>query len=152
MGQEVYRATEFDILALNPNISAQHPPHAVEGHLLALIRSHLKSSFLLLSYGWDLTTRLQAQWATQESSKGKALWETVSITDRLSWIRLTFSSGRRQILLEQVRDTILIDIVQRLIANARFLQTRLIDATANGQSDVSKLWTFSCYIVSFTFI
>lgn len=75
MGQEVYRATDFDILPLNPNISVQHPPHLVEGHLLALVRSHLNSSFLLFSYGWDVTTRLQAQWATQESTQRKALWE-----------------------------------------------------------------------------
>lgn len=77
MGQDVYRATGFDILPLNPNISVQDPPHAVEGHLLALIRSHLKSSLLLFSYGWDLTTRLQAQWAAQESTKRQALWEAV---------------------------------------------------------------------------
>lgn len=112
MGQEVYRATEFDILPLNPNISAQHPPHAVEGHLLALIRSHLKSSLLLLSYGWDLTTRLQAQWAAQDSAKGKALWETVSATAMHLKIWLMVISGGRQILLEQVRSAQLSDSVQ----------------------------------------
>ncbi|KAF7978915.1 hypothetical protein HWV62_44443 [Athelia sp. TMB] len=94
MGQEVYRATEFDILPLNPNISAQHPPHAVEGHLLALIRSHLKSSFLLLSYGWDLTTRLQAQWAAQDRAKGKALWETTTDSFGTTFdIRPSFLNG-----------------------------------------------------------
>jgi len=75
MGQEVYRATDFDILPLNPNISVQHPPHPVEAHLLALVRSHLNGSFLFFSYGWDVTTRLQAQWAAQESTQRQALWE-----------------------------------------------------------------------------
>jgi hypothetical protein len=71
MGHEVYRATDFDILPLNPNISVHYPPHPVEGHLLALVRSHLNGSFLLFSYGWDITTRLQAQWARQESRNGR---------------------------------------------------------------------------------
>lgn len=77
MGYEVYRATDFDILPLNPNISVHYPPHPVEGHLLALVRSHLNESFLLFSYGCDITTRLQAQWAAQKSSQWKALWEAV---------------------------------------------------------------------------
>lgn len=77
MGQEVYRATDYDILPLNPNISVNYPPHPVEGHLLALVRSHLFGSLLLFSYGWDITTRLQVQWASQEASQRKGLWETV---------------------------------------------------------------------------
>jgi hypothetical protein len=77
MGQEVYRAAEFDILPLNPNISVLYPPHPVEGHLLALVRSHLSASFFLFSYGWDVTTRLQAQWAAQGSTQRQALWEAV---------------------------------------------------------------------------
>lgn len=79
MGQEIFRATDFDILPLNPNISVSYPPHPVEGHLLALLRSHLNGSLLLLSYGWDITTRLQAQWAAQETSQRKALWEAVCV-------------------------------------------------------------------------
>jgi phosphatidylinositol 4-phosphatase len=75
MGQEVYRATDFDILPLNPDISVSYPPHAVEGHLLALVWSHLNGSFLLFSYGWDVTTRLQAQWAAQDRTQRQALWE-----------------------------------------------------------------------------
>jgi len=75
MGQEVYRATDFDILPLNPDISVLYPPHPVEGHLLALVRSHLNGGFFLFSYGWDVTTRLQAQWAAQESTQRQALWE-----------------------------------------------------------------------------
>ena len=77
MGQDVYRATDFNILPLNPNISANYPPHPVEGHLLALVRSHLFESCLLFSYGWDITTRLQMQWASQETSQRKGLWEVV---------------------------------------------------------------------------
>ena len=79
MGQDVYRATDYSLLPLNPNISVNYPPHPVEGHLLALVQSHLFESFLLFSYGWDITTRLQMQWATQETSQRKGLWEAVRL-------------------------------------------------------------------------
>ena len=40
MGHNIYRATEFDILPLNPDVSIANPPNVVEAHLLALVRSH----------------------------------------------------------------------------------------------------------------
>lgn len=95
MGHEVYRATDFDILPLNPNISVHYPPHPVEGHLLALVRSHLNGSFFLFSYGWDITTRLQAQWMKLESSQQKALWEAVCVRYRLPGSLLTTALGGR---------------------------------------------------------
>jgi len=76
-GHEVYCPTDFEILPLNPNISAQHPPHPVEAHLLALVRSHLRSGSFLFSYTWDLTRRLQAQWKTREQNR--SMWEAVDI-------------------------------------------------------------------------
>ena len=79
MGHDIYRAAEFDILPLNPNVSVQNPPHAVEGHLLALVRSHLLGGHFLFSYGWDLSRRLQVQWQNREMDERKALWEAVSI-------------------------------------------------------------------------
>ncbi|KAJ3555857.1 hypothetical protein NP233_g12105 [Leucocoprinus birnbaumii] len=70
MDHDIYRATSFDILPVNPNISSHNPPHPVETHLLAL---------------WDLTRRLQAQWETREKDGQKAFWETAD--DRFFWNR-----------------------------------------------------------------
>lgn len=77
MGNNVYRATDYDILPLNPDVSIQNPPNPVEAHLLALVRSHLYNGYFLYSYGWDLTRRLQAQWETLKDDAVKALWEVV---------------------------------------------------------------------------
>jgi phosphatidylinositol 4-phosphatase len=85
MGHDIYRATDFDILPLNTHVSVQHPTHPVEGHLLALVRSHLYGSSLLFSYTWDLTRRLQAQWDNRESDIAKAMWEVVSTMPRCSY-------------------------------------------------------------------
>ncbi|KAF9458360.1 inositol/phosphatidylinositol phosphatase [Collybia nuda] len=85
MGHEIYRAADFDILPLNPYVSSHNPPHPVEGHLLALIRSHLREGNFLFGYGWDLTRRLQAQWEGREKDAGRALWEVTD--DRFFWNR-----------------------------------------------------------------
>ena len=77
MGHNIYRATEFDILPLNPDVSIANPPNVVEAHLLALVRSHLYGGNFLFSYGWDVTRRLQAQWTTHKQDEGKAMWEVV---------------------------------------------------------------------------
>jgi len=84
MGHEIYRATDFDILPLG-NVSAHVPPHPVEAHLLALVRSHLHGGNFLFSYTWDLTRRLQLQWGSREADAGKAFWEVVD--DRFFWNR-----------------------------------------------------------------
>lgn len=94
MGQEVYRATDFDILPLKTDISVLYPPHPVEGHLLALVRSHLNAGFFLFSYGWDVTTRLQAQWVAQESTQRQALWEAACHTFSRTCSSLTIIVGR----------------------------------------------------------
>jgi hypothetical protein len=78
MGEDVYNATEYDILPLNPNVSVQNPPHPVEAHLLALVRSHLNGGLFFFSYGWDVTRRLQAQWLAKKTDADKAFWEVVS--------------------------------------------------------------------------
>jgi hypothetical protein len=62
---------------MNPNMSAYSPPHPVETHLLALVRSHLHQGNFLYSYEWDLTRRLQVQWETREKDIQKPYWETV---------------------------------------------------------------------------
>jgi len=79
MGHEIYRATNFDIFPMNPNISIDDPPHPVEGHLLALVRSHLRGGNFLFSYEWDLSRRMQAQWQTRDKEAGKYLWEMVCL-------------------------------------------------------------------------
>jgi hypothetical protein len=85
-GQDVYRATKFELLPLNPNVNVYQPPHPVEGHLLALLQSHLNSGFFLFSYGVDLSRRLQVQYETVEADKTKALWEVVrTYSIFLSW-------------------------------------------------------------------
>lgn len=78
MRQNIYRATEYDILPLNPDVSVQTPPNTVEAHLLALVRSHLQGGMFYFSYAWDITRRLQAQWHSLKEDGEKALWEIVS--------------------------------------------------------------------------
>jgi len=85
MNQNIYHATDYDILPLNPDVSIMNPPNAVEAHLQALVRSHLYGGYFLFSYGWDLTRRLQAQWSAVEGDKEKALWEAAD--DRFFWNR-----------------------------------------------------------------
>ncbi|KAF4605523.1 hypothetical protein EYR40_004309 [Pleurotus pulmonarius] len=85
MGHEVYRATDFDVLPLNPNISVINPPHPVESHLIALVRSHWHGGHFLFSYEWDITRRLQAQWFSREEDATKAIWETAD--NRFFWNR-----------------------------------------------------------------
>ncbi|KAK2462025.1 hypothetical protein APHAL10511_006488 [Amanita phalloides] len=102
LGHDIYRATKFDILSINPDISAYNPPHPVEAHLLALVRSHLEGGNFLFSYDWDLTRSLQAQWTSGDTDAKKALWEIVD--DRFFWnkflqsrlIEATFSKPRKE--------------------------------------------------------
>ncbi|EIN13658.1 hypothetical protein PUNSTDRAFT_117371 [Punctularia strigosozonata HHB-11173 SS5] len=84
-GEDIYSATGFDILPLDANASVIHPLNAIEGHLLALLQSHLKTGTFLFSYTWDLTRRLQAQWENNKKDEGKALWEVAD--DRFFWNR-----------------------------------------------------------------
>ncbi|KAH8835920.1 inositol phosphatidylinositol phosphatase [Flagelloscypha sp. PMI_526] len=82
-GHDIYRATDFDILPLNPNISVTHPSHPVEGHLLSLLRSHFQSGLFWVSYDWDITRRFQTQWSSREEHLNKALFEVCD--DRFFW-------------------------------------------------------------------
>ncbi|OCH96696.1 hypothetical protein OBBRIDRAFT_830093 [Obba rivulosa] len=87
--QNIYRATDYDILPLNPTASVQNPPTAVEAHLLALVRSHLAGGFFFFSYGWDITRRLQAQWSTLQEDSDGPLWEIAD--DRFFWNKFLHS-------------------------------------------------------------
>lgn len=94
MRQNIYRATEYDILPLNPDVSVHTPPNAVETHLLALVRSHLQGGSFYFSYAWDITRRLQAQWTTIQQDGDKALWEIVSSSLASVASVLTMGTGR----------------------------------------------------------
>lgn len=74
----IYRATDFDILPLHPDVSAQHPSHPVEANLLALVRSHLLAGMFLFSYTYDITRRLQSQLELQQEYASRAMWEMVN--------------------------------------------------------------------------
>lgn len=77
LGHNVYRATDFQLLPLSPDPTIEESP--LEGHLVSLVKLHLSSGLFWFSYGWDLTRRLQAQWATQQQDVGKPLWEVVRL-------------------------------------------------------------------------
>ncbi|KAF5375170.1 hypothetical protein D9758_000048 [Tetrapyrgos nigripes] len=83
MGQEIYRASDFEILPLNPSVNVLNVQHPIEAHLLAILKSHLDSGVFLFSYGWDMTRRLQVQWANHAEDAAKALWEVAD--DRFFW-------------------------------------------------------------------
>lgn len=83
LGHEIYRATEFRIIRLSPDDSISY--HPVEAHLVALVQSHFSNGLFWFSYTWDVSRRLQLQWATQSSDRGKALWEVVSSTIMLEF-------------------------------------------------------------------
>jgi hypothetical protein len=79
LGHPIYRAVDFDILPLDPGISASKPSHPVETHLLALVRTHLNSGQFLYCYEYDVTRRLQAQYVAREKDGGKPMWEIVGV-------------------------------------------------------------------------
>ena len=83
MGHDIYQATDFDFLPLRA-LSLQTPPHPVEAHLIALVRSHLHGGNFVFSYTWDLTRRLQIQWDNREEDASKAFWQVVRKLLRIS--------------------------------------------------------------------
>ena len=74
LGHDVFRATAFELLPMNPDLSPEFYP--AENYLLGLIKKHLDNGLFWFSYTWDLTRRLQAQW--KEGGSAKGLWEVVS--------------------------------------------------------------------------
>ncbi|ELU40944.1 sacI-like domain-containing protein [Rhizoctonia solani AG-1 IA] len=86
-GHIVYRATDFAILPIAPPPAPDHP---AERHLLALVRTHLKTGAFWFSYGWDLTTRLQ----NQRPNDTRPLWEQVHPTCVIQERMLTWSLSR----------------------------------------------------------
>ncbi|KAG8746619.1 hypothetical protein FRC10_004221 [Ceratobasidium sp. 414] len=80
-GNPVYRATDFAVLPL----ALAPVDHPVEKHLLALVRTHLKTGVFWFSYGWDLTTKLQ----NKQPGSTKPLWEQASFDIRPAKIKNT---------------------------------------------------------------
>ncbi len=74
MGHPVYEATNLQILPMSLENQSALP--ATESYLLGLVKAHLRNSFLL-SYDWDITTRLQAQ--DKVTAEPRYLWELVSV-------------------------------------------------------------------------
>ncbi|KAG9083263.1 hypothetical protein FS749_006177 [Ceratobasidium sp. UAMH 11750] len=74
-GNPIYRATDFAVLPL----ALAPVDHPVEKHLLALVRTHLKTGSFWFSHGWDLTTKLQ----NKQPGSTKPLWEQAD--DRFFW-------------------------------------------------------------------
>jgi len=83
LGHPIYRAVDFDILPLDPGISASKPSHPVETHLLALVRTHLNCGQFLYSYEFDVTRRLQAQYVARQKDEDMPMWEIAD--DRFFW-------------------------------------------------------------------
>ncbi|KAL5495670.1 SAC1 [Sanghuangporus weigelae] len=79
LGHEIFRATKFDLLPVNPDVEPELYP--AEHYLTGLLRKHLEEGLFWFSYTWDLTRRLQAQWS--DSGDGKHLWEVAD--DRFFW-------------------------------------------------------------------
>ena len=131
LGHDIYRATNFEILPLNPNISVEHPPHVVESNLLALVRSHFHHGNFILSYTWDITTRLQEHTQRPVENRDKALWELV----RWPRVRSLCPLIERRFLQADTR----------FFWN-RFIATRLIDAatSSNETSSVSIPAVYAC--------
>lgn len=90
LGHEIFRATRFELLPVNPDVEPELYP--AENYLTGLLRKHLEEGMFWFSYTWDLTRRLQAQW--NDSGDGKYLWEVVSIQNSFRRVHLLTESRR----------------------------------------------------------
>ncbi len=142
MGHPIYRAVDFDILPLDPDISTSKPSHPVETHLLALVRTHLNSGQFLYCYEFDVTRRLQAQYVARQKDEGKSMWEMVGVafsnnTTSISSSALrpmTGSSGISEVGSPKAH-------VKLIIVPYRFLQSRFMDISISDlNNDVSHEW------------
>ena len=77
LGHDIYRAESFELLPLSPDVTPEL--HPAEHYLAGVTQKHFKDGNFWVSYTWDLTRRLQAQY--QDGGDGKYLWEVVSAGD-----------------------------------------------------------------------
>ena len=138
MGHAVYRAVDFDILPLDPGISASKPSHPVETHLLALVRTHLNSGQFLYSYGFDVTRRLQAQYVAREKDEGKPMWEIVGVAFSKDTTSLSSSALRQMTGFSGISELEWPESASQLTTSYRFLHSRFMDISISDlKNDVS---------------
>jgi hypothetical protein len=131
---------DFDILPLDPGISASKPSHPVETHLLALVRTHLNSGQFLYCYEFDVTRRLQAQYVARQKDEDMPMWEIVGVvlskyaTSLIFVLRpMTGSSGISEAGSPKMH-------VQLIIVPYRFLQSRFMDISISDLNNDVSLW------------
>jgi SacI homology domain len=130
---------DFDILPLDPGISASKPSHPVETHLLALVRTHLNSGQFLYCYEFDVTRRLQAQYVARQKDQDMPMWETVGVVLSKSATPVSSSALRPMTGSSGIsEDGSLKMHVKLIIVPCRFLQSRLMDISISDlNNDVS---------------
>ncbi|KAI0274857.1 SacI homology domain-containing protein [Gloeopeniophorella convolvens] len=111
LGNPIYRASEFDILPLEPGT-----------HLLALVRSHLNGGMFLYSYEFDITRRLQAQYVAKQSDEGQPMWEVAD--DRFFWNKF-LQSRFMDITISDPKNDVAFDTRPAMV-NGRKLQLSLV--------------------------
>lgn len=116
LSHQIYLATDFRLLPLNPASSSQAIlGNPIENELVSLVELGLKAGPMWFSYGWDLTNTLQRQKALEDAGMGPGrapLWKRAD--ERFFW--------------------------------NRFLQERFISMTESGtdvSSSMRRLLTFS---------
>ena len=73
LGHEIYRAEKFELLPVNPDVKSEL--HPAEHYLSGILQKHFAENLFWVSYSWDLTRRMQAQY--KDGGDGKYLWEVV---------------------------------------------------------------------------
>ena len=74
-GHTIYLATDFRLFPISSPTAVHPSGQASERYLLSVVERHLLSGLFWFSYGWDITTRLQAQ--ASVNREGKPMWELV---------------------------------------------------------------------------
>ncbi|BEI82641.1 hypothetical protein CcaverHIS002_0305090 [Cutaneotrichosporon cavernicola] len=86
---QIYLATDFRLLPLNPASSSQAIlGNPIENELVSLVEQGLKAGPMWFSYSWDLTNTLQRQKVLEDAGKGpnrEPLWKRAD--DRFFWNR-----------------------------------------------------------------
>jgi hypothetical protein len=130
---------DFDILPLDPGISASKPSHPVETHLLALVRTHLNYGQFLYSYEFDVTRRLQAQYVARQKDEDMPMWETVGVIISKYPTSVSFSALRPMTDSSGISEAGSPKMhVKLIIVPYRFLQSRFMDISISDlNNDVS---------------
>lgn len=139
LGHPIYRAVDFDILPLDPGISASKPSHPVETHLLALVRTHLNSGQFLYCYEFDVTRRLQAQYVARQKDEDMPMWEIVGVVLSIYATSFLYAAHRPMTGFFGISESGSSKMHLTLIAvPCRFLQSRFMDISISDlNNDVS---------------